>query len=173
MTVSAIEARQALGRKASALIAGSGSAGERRALAFAHALADMPPVRPTFDDIIEAPAWLGFERAQQRNLARRAALVSMADTVAASIDGDWLTTLAKLAGEEAIDNAMAHAGTGPATAMTRVEADGLERRGLALLAASLPDPLRGLLAWADVEPSLNLDRQTAGMCVALAQERDR
>ena len=173
MTLSAIEARQTLGRKASALIGGSGSAGERRALAFAHALANTPPLRPTFDDIATAPAWLGFERTAQRDLARRVALVSMADSVAASIDGDWLLTLAKSAGEDAMDNAMAHAGSGPATAMPPVEAEGLERRGFGLLAASLSDPLRGLIAWADVDPAADFDRQAASACVAFAAGGDR
>jgi hypothetical protein len=116
-----------------------GAAGWRRRAWFdPHA----PAVR--WEELALVPAWLRTDAAAQDALARRVAVLALADELARSIDGAWLGTVAEAAGSAAIDHAIARAGTGlPQCAWA--DAAALPALGMAILRRALPPGLRAVL----------------------------
>lgn len=104
-----------------------------------------------------APGWLRSGRDAQRGLAQAAAVFALAPALAASIDGAWLGSIARLAGEVALDRALAVGADTPGGGAGEVPADALEALGFDLMRAALPEELRSYLNWAptrgDVPPS--------------------
>lgn len=125
------------------LLAARGCAGERRGLALSGSSDDVPP--QSFARLHVVPDWLRWSRDKQAALARAVALRALAPALAASIDGSWLGRLARVAGEEALDWAIASAGdqseTPGDTDETFVPED-LTAVGFATLRNKLPDDLR-------------------------------
>lgn len=85
---------------------------------------------------------------EQTRLAHAAALASLAPMLAASIDGDWLGGLAKVAGEDLIDWAIELPDCGGELELAPVDPKRLTGHGFGLLRAGLPPALRAYVAWA-------------------------
>lgn len=128
------------------LVAARGGAGERRAAA----LLARPAAPPStaFAALLDAPHWLRWPAARQVRLAQVVALRSVASALARSIDGVWLGALAEVAGEDAIDWAIARGAGEEHRATPPVAPAALAARGFAILRADLPAALRGCLSWA-------------------------
>jgi len=165
--MSAAARRAALAAIGCDLLARDGGPGDRRAAALLRRLEGREEEPLTLRDLPKVPAWARLPLAAQQRVAQRAALASIADTLAHSIDGAWLGEHAHAAGEEAVDWAIGLAGKVPE--LEPVEGGGLEGRGYALLRTTLPDPLRPLLAWAPVD-EVPVPAETASTCVALAMK---
>ncbi|MBW8852713.1 MAG: hypothetical protein JF600_18275 [Xanthomonadales bacterium] len=127
------------------LIASDGGPAERRANALLRSLSGTarPPI--ALNHLYDVPDWLRLPRAALQALAQRAALLSMAPALAASIDGALLGAHARVAGEDAVDWAMARAARVPGGGLPPVEASRLTGRGSALMRMGLPAPLRDLV----------------------------
>lgn len=144
--MSAAAERAALAAAGRALIAPAGNAGARRAASLL-ASPDAPPPAD-FAALLAAPAWLRWPADRQRRLALAVALRSEAASLARSIDGIRLGALAKVAGEDAVDWAIARGADEEARADPNVAPEALAARGFAILRAGLPAALRGYLGWA-------------------------
>lgn len=165
--MSAAARRAALAAIGCDLVARDGGPGERRAAALMRRLEGHEEEALALRDLPKVPAWARLPIAAQRKVAQRAALASIADTLAHSIDGAWLGEHAHAAGEEAVDWAIGLAGTAPD--LDPVGGGELAGRGYALLRTTLPHPLRPLLAWVPVEEA-PVPVETAATCVALAMK---
>lgn len=117
-------------------------------------------------ELAALPDWI-TARESQVAIARRAALLSMAPALAASIDGGWLGALAAVAGEGAVDDAIAMADRIGDAGLPPLPADELERHGFALLRATLPPHVARLLDESNDDPE-TLEPDLAHRCVALA-----
>jgi hypothetical protein len=163
--MSAAARRAALAAIGRDLLARDGGPGDRRAAALTRALDGRAEPALALGDLARVPAWARLPRAAQQRIAQRAALASIAGTLARSIDGQWLGTHAAAAGEAAVDWAIGLGDAAPA--LEPVDADHLAERGFALLRETLAEPLRPLLAWAppagEAVPS-----DAAETCVMLA-----
>lgn len=141
--------------------------GERRAAALLGPLVDRR--KGCFADLVAAPEWLRLPREAQREIARRAALLAMAPTIHASIDGEWLGDLARLSDEATLDWAIGQASEVPGGGVGQAAAAETEAAGFALMRAALPAALAAYLDWAPdhgaVPPSA-----LARFCVARAAE---
>ena len=137
--------RQALAAIGRDLIARDGGPAERRANALLHSLSGTarPPI--ALRQLHDVPDWLRLPRAALQALAQRTALLSMAPALAATIDGALLGTHARVAGEDAVDWAIARATKVPDGGLAPVEASRLTERGSALMRMGLPAPLRDLV----------------------------
>ena len=144
--MSAAAERAALAAIAGDLLAVRGDAGERRAAGLL-ARSDEAPARD-FADLMGAPAWLRRPREAQTRLAQAMALRSIAPALAGSIDGGWLGALADVAGEDAVDWAIAKGADAPRAGDAPVAADTLTVHGFAMLRGALPEGLRCNLSWA-------------------------
>jgi hypothetical protein len=146
--------RHFLSATAQALVAQRGSNAERRSFALVQAGQRCEPAALSFEMLGELPDWMRAPRQVQADMARRIALLAMGPALARSIDGGWLTALADVAGEDAldwaIDNVVGDAEDGADVAIT-VAPDRLEATGFGLAAATLPPPLRPLMDWARPE----------------------
>ena len=100
---------------------------------------------PRFADLALAPDWLRASRDDHARLARMAAVFALAPALAASIDGAWLGRIARAAGEQALDRALAFASDTPAGGVATVPAEDIEALGLDLLRATLPPVLHSYL----------------------------
>lgn len=128
------------------LLAASGSAGERRAMALTGCGEGSRPV--AFAMLVDAPAWLRWPRERQRQLAEIVALRTIAPAVASSIDGVWLRSLAERVGDDAVDWAIAASAAAETGDADAIAPERLAARGFAVLRAALPSPMRGYLSWA-------------------------
>ncbi len=137
--------RQALAAIGRDLIARDGGPAERRAGALLHSLSGTARPPMALDHLREVPDWLRLPRAALQALAQRAALLSMAPALAATIDGALLGAHARMAGEDAVDWAIARAPRVPGGGLPPVEASRLAGRGSALMRMGLPAPLRDLV----------------------------
>jgi hypothetical protein len=118
-----------------------------------------PPEQVSFADLARAPDWLRQPREDLNQVALSAGLIAMAPVLSASIDGAWLGELAAVAGEPALDCAIAVAGRVPGGGLPPLPAGRLAALGFDLLRAALPRALRRYLAWApagtlSIEPAL-------------------
>ena len=165
--MSAAARRAALAAIGCDLVARDGGPGERRAAALMRRLEGREDEALGLRDLPKVPAWARLPLAAQERVAQRAALASIADTLAHSIDGAWLGEHAHAAGEEAVDWAIGLAGKAPE--LEPVDGSELAGRGYALLRTTLPDPLRPLLAWASADEA-PVPVETASTCVALAMK---
>jgi|UPI0003B4BE7E hypothetical protein len=165
--MSAAARRAALAAIGCDLVAREGGPGQRRAAALMRRLEGREDEALALRDLPKVPAWARLPIAAQERVAQRAALASIADTLAHSIDGAWLGEHAHAAGEEAVDWAIGLAGSAPE--LEPVGGSDLAGRGYALLRTTLPDPLRPLLAWAPAEEA-SVSVETASTCVALAMK---
>lgn len=165
--MSAAARRAALAAIGCDLVARDGGPGARRAAALMRRLEGREEEALALRDLPKVPAWARLPRLAQRRVAQRAALASIADTLAHSIDGAWLGEHAHEAGEEAVDWAIGLAGRAPE--LEPVDGGQLTGRGYALLRTTLPDPLRPLLAWAPADEA-PVAADTASACVALAMK---
>jgi len=165
--MSAAARRAALAAIGCDLVARDGGPGERRAAALMRRLEGREEEALALRDLPRVPAWARLPLPAQQRVAQRAALASIADTLAYSIDGAWLGEHAHAAGEDAVDWAIGLAGKAPE--LEPVDGEALAGRGYTLLRTTLPEPLRPLLAWAptDAEP---VPADTASVCVALAMK---
>ncbi len=102
----------------------------------------------SFADLALAPLWLRRPRDDQRRTAVRVAMMAMAPTIAASIDGEWLGQLARLADENLLDQAIAGTDVAPDGGLGSVPADQVETAGFDLMRATLPAALQAYLDWA-------------------------
>lgn len=121
----------------------------------------------TFADLARAPAWLRGSREELTALARMVALIAMAPALAASIDGGWLGELAELAGEPALDRAIALAPEVPAGGLPPLSAEAVDGLGFDLLRAVTPGALARYLAWG-AAGSLPIPAELARFCVSRA-----
>jgi hypothetical protein len=157
----------ALGRDLMAL---RGTAGERRAAALLTPCPDTPPSR--FADLLRAPEWLRWPRAAQEQLAQVVALRSVAPALAGSINGAWLGALAKAAGEDAVDWAIA-AGMDRAQAEGQPVAPGeLAARGFAILRAALPPGLRAYLVGVPISGPASAEPEIVAEALAFVAARE-
>lgn len=166
MSTAAAE-RAALAAIGQDLVDLSRDAGELRAAALLGTLPD----RPTgcFADLVAAPNWLRLSREAQRGIARRAALLAIAPSIDASIDGVWLGELARLNGEATLDWAIGLAREVPGTGLSAVAAADIEATGFALMRTALPATLATYLDWAP-ENDAPMPQALAALCVARAAE---
>ena len=160
------ERRRALAAVGTDLVARHGGPGERRGQALLRRLAQAPHAAVGLDDLAAVPGWLRLPEAAQRQVATRAALLSMAPALAGSIDGALLRGHAEVAGEDALDWALEAAGQVAAEPLPPVAPERLRARGLALMRAALPERLRPLLS-VDAE-ALEPSPALAERCVAAA-----
>ncbi|QJU59903.1 hypothetical protein HL653_21075 [Sphingomonas sp. AP4-R1] len=167
--MTARDRRHTLAAIGTALLARDGGPGERRAAALRRRLAGGPATALSFEDLPAVPSWARLPHAARRQIAHRAALASIAPTLAVTIDGAVLRDHAAVAGEEALDWAIAQADRLPADAgLPAVDAAGLDARGLALMRATLPENMRCLVD-PGAEP-IDPPRALAEACVAAAIE---
>lgn len=153
--------RRALAAIGCDLVARDGGPGERRGQALLRSLSGAEDGALDLDDLAAVPKWLRLPRSAQRHVARCAALLSMAPTLAATIDGARLRDHAKLAGDETLDWAIGQAATVPAGGLPPVSAEALDARGLALMRAALPATLHAL-----VEPGAEAIQPSPAMAQA-------
>lgn len=139
------EKRRALAAVGGDLVARDGGPAGRRAQALRRRLAGAREPAIRFEDLADVPAWLRLPAAARRQVAQRAALLSIAPALAATIDGAVLRDHAAALGEDALDWAIGLAGDLPGGGLPPVEAEALGARGLALMRAALPVPLRDLV----------------------------
>lgn len=135
------------------LLAARGNAGERRAAALL-ARAEMPPPAQ-FERLSAVPDWLRWSPERQMALANAVALRAIAPALALSIDGGWLGGLARVAGENALDWAVARGAEHPnaqSKTSTALVPDDLTAVGFATLRAALPLDLRGYVHGPAAEP---------------------
>jgi hypothetical protein len=166
--VSAARERSSIAAIGCDLMAREGGPGVRRGAALLRRLDGQSEeaVIP-FGELQRVPSWARLPCAAQQRIAERAALASIADDLAHSIDGAWLGGHATEAGEDAVDWAISLAGKAPA--LPPIAAEGLVERGFALLSATLDEPLRPLLDWAPATAEPVPD-DTASACVSLAMQ---
>ena len=151
MTAAASRAElAAIGRDLIALEIGQGA---RRSAAFLDRLAAPSaahPITPTprFADLRSVPDWMRCPREHQTKIAHAAALASLAPLLAASIDGEWLGGLAKVAGEDLVDWAIDLPDASGEASVAPVDPALLAAHGFGLLRASLPPVLHTYLSWA-------------------------
>lgn len=138
--------RSALGQVGHDLLARHGGPGQRRVAMLRRRMLDMPAAAPGFSELWTVPPWLTLPEAAQRRLGQRAMLAGMGTAIATSIDGEWLSGLAREAGDDALDWAIATAD--PARVLACVDGDALDGAGAALLRATLLAALQPLVDWA-------------------------
>jgi hypothetical protein len=143
--VIAAERRRTLAAVGRDLRARDGGPGEQRGGALLRRIAGACDCPIGFDDLDAVPDWLRLPRAAQRRIAQRAALLSIAPTLAGSIDGRVLRDYARVTGEEALDWAIDRAEAVPTHGLPPCEADALDARGRAMMRAALPDRLHPLI----------------------------
>ncbi len=143
--MTAREHRRALAAVGSDLLASDGGPGARRGEALRRRLAGRHDRAIGFADLADVPAWLRLPRAARRQVAHRAALLSIAPALAATIEGAMLRDHAAHVGDDVLDWAIGHANRLPDGGLSPVPAAALEARGLALMQAALPASLHGLL----------------------------
>ncbi|UVO50034.1 hypothetical protein M0208_05680 [Sphingomonas sp. SUN019] len=166
MSAAAAE-RAALAAIGQDLVELSRDAGERRAAALLGPVAEHP--KGCFADLVAAPDWLRLPREEQTGIARRAALLAMAPAIDASIDGDWLGDLARLADETTLDWAIGLARDVPGAGIPAIVAADVEATGFALMRAALPTTLAAYLDWAP-DNDTSVPSALAEFCVARAAE---
>ena len=123
-----------------------GDAGSRRAQGLFGTRGADPAIG--FADLARAPGWLRQGKPALAQLAREIALVAMGPAIAVAIDGDWLGELAHLAGEPALDRAIAIAPRVPGGGLARTPGAAVEGLGFDLMRAALTAPLQSYLGWA-------------------------
>lgn len=134
-----------------------------RAAALGRQLAGTLRGATRFDDIVAAPAWLGWSAADRLRLGRHAALAAMSPQLAASVDGRWLGGLAKIAGDDVLDWARTQATAGPSVAA--FAAADLDEVASSALRGALPISLRDLVA----PPARDFGVPDGALALALAQ----
>jgi hypothetical protein len=165
---SAAAARRRLGEIGRDIASQEGPPAGRRATALRLSLSGSARPAIPLAALIALPDWLRLPRQAQAKLARDAALASISASLARSIDGSWLGAHAARAGEAAVQRAIdADPAAAERRALPPIDADGLEPRGFALLAALLPDDARPLLDWTPREGATP-PRDRAEACVAAA-----
>lgn len=162
--MSAVASRREIAAIATDLSARAGGIAERRGAVLLRSLRGEREAAVAIGDIASVPGWLRLPLAAQRRIGRLAALVSIAPHLANSIDGAWLGGIAAVAGDAAVDWAIDQQ-VALEMVLPPVTGDALAARGSALLQASLPAALRGLVEGSNGEA---IARDIAVACVARA-----
>lgn len=157
--MSAASARRALAAIGLRLLETRGGPSKRRA----EALADGGALEEaaTLKDLAAAPSWLSGCVDDRALLARRAALLSIAPTLASSIDGAWLGRVAEVCGEAELDLAIASTSRDDRDDAPVCPPEGLEARGIAMMRRALPPRLRRFLPAEDGTTTPSDERSAA------------